>query len=61
MQKIEYGDVNRFLVSMGIILIGLSILAPYFYLKEDFGIFLEQSQIEKLQAPLKEIIETKKI
>ena len=33
MQKIEYGDLYKFFVSVGVILIGFAVLIPYFYLK----------------------------
>jgi len=59
MQKIDYGDINKFLVSIGLVLIGLAVLVPYLYLKEDFSLYLEQTQIDKLQEPIKELISSK--
>ncbi len=59
MQKIDYGDINKFLVSIGLVLIGLAILTPYFYLKEDFGLYIEQEAIEKFQEPIQKIITSK--
>lgn len=59
MEKIDYGDVNKFLVSIGIVLIGLSILTPYLYLKEDFGLYIEMEKFEKFQEPVKNIILSK--
>lgn len=59
MEKLNYGDINKFLVSVGIVLIGLSILTPYLYLKEDFGLFIESEKIEKFQEPIKELIHSK--
>ena len=56
MQKIEYGDINRFFVSIGLILIGLSVLSPYLYLKEDFGIYLSQTEFDSLQESMKELV-----
>lgn len=56
MQKIEYGDVNKFLVSIGIVLIGLSILTPYLYLKEDFGLLITTSEFNEYQKPIQELI-----
>lgn len=56
MQKIEYGDINRFFVSIGLILIGLSILSPYLYLREDFGIYLSQAEFDGLQNSVKELV-----
>ena len=59
MNKIDYGDINKFLVSIGIVLIGLAVLTPYLYLKEDFGLYLEQESFEKLQEPIKHLITDK--
>lgn len=59
MNKIDYGDINKFLVSIGIVLIGLAVLTPYLYLKEDFGLYLEQESFEKLQEPIKNLITDK--
>lgn len=56
MEKIDYGDINKFLVSVGIVLIGLSILTPYLYLKEDFGLYIELDKFEKFQEPVKNLI-----
>lgn len=55
MEKIEYGDVNKFLVSTGLILIGLSVAIPYFYLNEDFGLYLERDKI-KLFTPSVQVL-----
>lgn len=56
MQKIDYGDINKFLVSIGLVLICLAILTPYFYLKEDFGIYIGQEDIKKFEEPIQKII-----
>lgn len=59
MEKIDYGDINKFLVSVGIVLIGLSILTPYLYLREDFGLYVELDKFEKFQDPVKNLILSK--
>jgi len=59
MEKIDYGDINKFLVSVGIVLIGLSIVTPYLYLKEDFGLYIELETFEKFQEPVKILILSK--
>jgi|TARA_R110002110_G_scaffold208363_2_gene420678 hypothetical protein len=59
MQKIDFGDINKFLVSTGIVLIALAILTPYFYLKEDFGLYIKKEEILKFEEPIKEIIANK--
>lgn len=60
MQKIEFGDINKFLVSIGLVLIGLSLLTPYFYLKEDFGILIDSEQILKYDKDIQSILANKK-
>ncbi|MGK9123916.1 hypothetical protein M1D52_07340 [Olivibacter sp. SA151] len=56
MEKIEYGDVNKFLVSIGLVLITLSFALPYLFLKEDFGVYLEISKILELQPHMQTLI-----
>jgi len=61
MEKIDYGDINKFLVSVGIVLIGLSIVTPYLYLKEDFGLYIELEKFQKFQEPVKDLIVSKQV
>lgn len=61
MNKIDYGDINKFFVSIGIVLIGLAVLTPYLYLKEDFGLYLEQEGFEKMQEPIKKLVTDKQV
>lgn len=60
MQKIEFGDINKFLVSIGLVLIGLAIITPYLYLKEDFGLIIESEKILKLDPEVQNIVSNKK-
>ncbi len=59
MQHIDYGDINKFLVSIGIILIGLAVIIPYLYLQEDFGLYLEKEQLLKFEEPVQKLIVSK--
>lgn len=61
MEKIDYGDINKFLVSTGLVLVSLAIVTPYLYLKEDFGLYIEQDKLAKFQQPIQDIIATKRI
>ncbi len=61
MEKINYGDINKFLVSVGIVLIVLSVLSPYLYLKEDFGLYVESDIFDKFQEPVRDIILLKQL
>lgn len=59
MEKIEYGDVNRFLVSTGLVLISLSLAVPYFYLSDDFGLYIEQEKVKSFSVTIQTIISDK--
>jgi hypothetical protein len=48
MEKIEYSDLNKFLVSIGITLIAIASVIPWLYLREPFDLNIEESQIQKL-------------
>jgi hypothetical protein len=45
MTKLEYSDLYKFLVSLGIVLIGLSLFAPWLFLRESFDALLKASDI----------------
>ncbi|MBD1392488.1 hypothetical protein [Mucilaginibacter glaciei] len=45
MDKFEFSDLYKFLVSAGIILIGIATLMPWFYLKEPFDLLIEKNKI----------------
>lgn len=60
MQKIEFGDINRFLVSAGLVLIALSVITPYLYLKEDFGLYIEYEKILKMDSEVQKTFMNKK-
>lgn len=37
--KFEFGDLYRFVVSLGVVLVSISILVPWLFLKEPFDLF----------------------
>jgi hypothetical protein len=57
--KVEYSDFNRFLVSAGYVLIGLALLLPYFYLRENFDLQLEATKIRELTPIAQQIVSEK--
>lgn len=59
MQKIEYGDINKFFVSVGLVLIGVGILTPYLYLKEDFGLYISEEEFRALQSTSRRLLSEK--
>ncbi len=44
--KFEFGDLYRFVVSLGVVLISISILAPWLFLKEPFDLFKTKTELE---------------
>lgn len=59
MDKFEYSDLYKFLVSAGIVLIGLSILAPWFYLKEPFDLLVEKQKINLLTDQAQKVLQNR--
>lgn len=56
MEKIEYSDLNKFLVSIGVVLMSISILILWLFFREPFDLLLKQETIEKLTETAKPII-----
>jgi hypothetical protein len=46
--RLEYGDLYRFLASLGIVLISLALLVPWLFLRESFDGLLKPSDISEL-------------
>lgn len=57
--KLEFSDINRYFVSIGTILIALSFLLPYFYLKENFGIIISETDYKSYTEISRKIIDNK--
>jgi hypothetical protein len=51
--KFEFGDLYKFTVSLGVVLITLSIVAPWLFLKEPFDLFRTQVEINSLSEVAK--------
>jgi hypothetical protein len=43
--KFEFGDLYKFVVSLGVVLISLSVLAPWLFLKEPFDLFRTEVEL----------------
>lgn len=54
--KIQYTDFNKFIVSTGYLLIALGVLLPYFFLKESFGLDIKEKELSELTVKAGEII-----
>lgn len=46
--KFEFGDLYKFIVSLGVVLITLSILAPWMFLREPFDLFRPEAEVNAL-------------
>jgi hypothetical protein len=57
MSQFEYNDLNKFFVSVGIFLIGLTFLLPWLFLKENFDLLVKVEDLNKLTSSAKSIIE----
>jgi hypothetical protein len=51
--KFEFGDLYKFTVSLGVVLITLSIMAPWLFLKEPFDLFRPEAEINLLSEVAK--------
>jgi hypothetical protein len=56
MEKIEYSDLNKFLVSVGVALMAISILIVWLFFKEPFDLLIEQKTLDNLTETAKTII-----
>ena len=54
--KIEYSDLYKFLVSLGLGLIGLAFIVPWLFLKEPFDLLVTVSQLSSLTPTARDVI-----
>lgn len=59
MSQFEYNDLNKFFVSVGVFLIGLTFLLPWLFLKENFDLMVKVEELNKLTTSAKIIIENR--
>lgn len=59
--KLNYSDLNRFLVSLGILLIVLAFGLPVLVLQNNYEIIIEQEKFDKLTYFAQNMIETKQL
>ena len=50
MTKLEYSDLYKFLASLGFVLIGLSLLVPWLFLRESFDALLNTTTVLPLKC-----------
>lgn len=56
MEKIEYGDLYKFLASLGLALIVLAVVAPWLFLREPFDLQLEAGKLDGLTEGARSLI-----
>lgn len=54
--KFEFGDLYKFIVSLGVVLITLSVMLPWLFLKEPFDLFRSEVEINELSDVAREIV-----
>lgn len=59
MEKIEYSDLNKFLVSVGVALMTISILLVWLFFREPFDLLIAQKTIDNLTETAQTIIKTR--
>ena len=59
MEKIEYGELSKFLVSIGITLIVIAFLLPWLYLREPFDLLITQDKLLKFTENAQIIIKNR--
>jgi hypothetical protein len=56
MTKLEFGDFYKFLVSLGSVLVALSLLLPWLFLRESFNALVSVSDISELTSSGQELV-----
>jgi hypothetical protein len=59
LEKIEYSDLNKFLVSIGVALMAISILILWLFFKEPFDLLIDKDRLDHLTNLAKAIITTR--
>lgn len=59
MRHFEYNDLNKFIVSVGIFLIGLTFFLPWLFLKENFDLLIRAEELNKLTPIAKDIVQNR--
>lgn len=59
MSQFEYNDLNKFYVSVGIFLIGITFLLPWLFLKENFDLLVKVEELNQMTSSARTIIESR--
>ena len=59
--KVEYSDLYKFVTSIGIALISLSVLVPWLFFREPFDLLLKQDEVKLLTPLAQSIIQNRQV
>lgn len=57
--KFEFGDLYKFVVSLGVVLISLAVLAPWLFLKEPFDLFRSEAELKTVTQVARDTIQNR--
>ncbi len=57
MAQFEYNDLNKFYVSIGVFLIGLTFIIPWLFLRENFDLYIKASELSEYTDEAQDIIQ----
>lgn len=57
--KFEFGDLYKFVVSLGAVLISLAVVAPWLFLKEPFDLFRSEAELKTVTQIAREAIQNR--
>lgn len=57
--KFEFGDLYKFIVSLGVVLISLAVLAPWLFLKEPFDLFRSEAELKTVTQVARDAIQNR--
>jgi hypothetical protein len=57
--KFEFGDLYKFVVSLGVVLISLAVLAPWLFLKEPFDLFRSEAELKTVTQVARDAIQNR--
>lgn len=59
MEKLEYGDINKFLVSIGLVLMAFGFVCNYYFLKDDFGVYEAVYKVKAMSSGAQQLFHNK--
>ena len=57
MLRAETGSFNRLLTSLGLVLMGVALILPYFYFRSNDTLLIDEAELERLTPVARDAIE----